>query len=298
MKDQHAENTSTSLLESLESVLERLGLPNDPNNTTNDHGGNSNCSTLNQTMNGTTSTSNNNIPVGNRLSSQGYDGPSNGFEMLSGEQLDTRLIPCYSIQSIIPHKGQLLWRAMCPCGCRLLQTRIDEGDLQEIQMIISELKDHLHYLMKHRYGSYVVQKFFQSSNIQEHYVDTIFSLIIQDVNKLKDVCMENYGTRVVQIMLENIMTARNIRAITHAMMTITVPLTKKFNGGYVIEQCVKIILNEIAWNCVDIARDKNGCCVIQNCLDHAEGEGTQHLVDEIMLNAAVLADDPYGFDLF
>ena len=37
-----------------------------------------------------------------------------------------------------------------------------------------------------------------------------------------------------------------------------------------------------------------GCSIIQKCLVHAEGEAEQLLDEGIILNATVLAEDPYG----
>ena len=53
-------------------------------------------------------------------------------------------------------------------------------------------------------------------------------------------------------------------------------------------------MNEAARSCVEIATDRSGCSVIQNCLAHTEGEAERLLVEGIILNAAVLAEDPYG----
>jgi hypothetical protein len=55
-------------------------------------------------------------------------------------------------------------------------------------------------------------------------------------------------------------------------------------------------LNEVARNCVDIATDKIGTTVIQKCLRQGDITATALLVTEIVSNAMVLAEDPYGFD--
>lgn len=57
------------------------------------------------------------------------------------------------------------------------------------------------------------------------------------------------------------------------------------------------LLNEAAKYCSDIARDKSGCCVLQLCVENSQGETRDRLVAQIIVNALVLAEDPYGFVL-
>ena len=61
---------------------------------------------------------------------------------------------------------------------------------------------------------------------------------------------------------------------------------------------LQYMLNIVANNSFKIATDKSGCCVIQQCVDYAEGETKEHLMAQIILNASLLAEDCYGFVLF
>ncbi|XP_071933530.1 pumilio homolog 12-like [Coffea arabica] len=54
------------------------------------------------------------------------------------------------------------------------------------------------------------------------------------------------------------------------------------------------ILDVVADNCLDIATDKSGCCVLQQCVEHARGEPRDRLIAEITANALVLSEHPYG----
>lgn len=54
------------------------------------------------------------------------------------------------------------------------------------------------------------------------------------------------------------------------------------------------ILNVVADNCLEIATDKSGCCVLQQCVAHAKGEPQIRLLAEIVANALVLSEHPYG----
>ncbi|KAK7319725.1 hypothetical protein RJT34_04450 [Clitoria ternatea] len=200
-------------------------------------------------------------------------------------------------------RGRLVSMAMDKSECLSLQQMIEEGTTGEINTIISELKNHLHLLIIHPYGNYVVQKFFQASNVTTVQVYAILSFIIRDTQKLKDACIDHNGTRVIQKIVESVQTQEGMLAILCAIRPITVPLVKTDKGRYVIQQCVmhfqpvykKVILDEMARNCLDIARNEFGCRAIQKCLDIAEGEAaTSQLVEEIVSKAVILAQDPFG----
>ncbi|KAL6982979.1 hypothetical protein U1Q18_016374 [Sarracenia purpurea var. burkii] len=54
------------------------------------------------------------------------------------------------------------------------------------------------------------------------------------------------------------------------------------------------ILSEMVNSCFEVAINKYGCCVLQSCVEHFQGEYRECLVAEIIANALHLAEDPYG----
>ncbi|KAL7243524.1 hypothetical protein ACSBR1_015842 [Camellia fascicularis] len=54
------------------------------------------------------------------------------------------------------------------------------------------------------------------------------------------------------------------------------------------------ILHELANNCLDIATEKSGWCVLQHCLAHSQGEPVNRLVAEIAINELVHSESCYG----
>lgn len=58
------------------------------------------------------------------------------------------------------------------------------------------------------------------------------------------------------------------------------------------------ILNVVADHCLEIATDKSGCCVLQQCVLHANGASKERLMTEIIDNALHLSEHPYGFVSF
>lgn len=58
------------------------------------------------------------------------------------------------------------------------------------------------------------------------------------------------------------------------------------------------LLNVVANKCFEIATDKTGCCVLQPCINHAQGEIKKKLIAAVMLYASLLAEDCYGSLVF
>lgn len=51
-------------------------------------------------------------------------------------------------------------------------------------------------------------------------------------------------------------------------------------------------------NCVELATDRHGCCVLQKCLSQSDGGQRHRLIYEITCNALVLSQDPFGYAIF
>ncbi|GMY38616.1 putative pumilio homolog 8, chloroplastic isoform X1 [Fagus crenata] len=54
------------------------------------------------------------------------------------------------------------------------------------------------------------------------------------------------------------------------------------------------ILNEIAENCLDIAINRSGCCLLQECIAYADKEARDQILVEIAANALLLSEHPFG----
>lgn len=51
-------------------------------------------------------------------------------------------------------------------------------------------------------------------------------------------------------------------------------------------------------NCVNLATDRHGCCVLQKCLSHSTGDQRRCLVYKITSNALILCQDQFGYSFF
>lgn len=57
---------------------------------------------------------------------------------------------------------------------------------------------------------------------------------------------------------------------------------------------VQILYDLVATKCYEIATDKSGCCILQQCVEHAQGKQRDRLVAEITAHALLLAENRYG----
>ncbi|XP_057733509.1 pumilio homolog 12-like isoform X2 [Arachis stenosperma] len=175
-------------------------------------------------------------------------------------------------------RGHVVTLARDQYGCRFLQAMIDDGIPQEVDMILDEVEDHTHELMTHHFGNYLIEKFFTSGKLTFFQFQRILRYVIMDVQQLKHTCMNDHGTRVAQKMLTSLRDPVQIACTVGRLMYITVPLLKNANGGYVIQQCVRVFTESCQ----------------KKCMAYGEGVPILRLVESIILNSGILSADPFG----
>ncbi|WCJ17862.1 pumilio 12 [Euphorbia peplus] len=229
----------------------------------------------------------------------GYAAPVRSNLQQYGGLMESR--PSPSIQLELEQvKGRIAALAKTQEGSRVLLKKIDEQRSDQIEMILSELKDHVCDLVVDQFANVVVQKLFGVCN-EEQITQLLFALIKSE-QRLLNICIHQHGTRAAQKIIEQMRTAEQRFALVSALKFITVSLCKNNNGHHVIQQCfkcfslddTKCLLDEIANSCLEIAMDKSGCCVLQKSLTRAEGELKDRLLSEVAANALILSEHPYG----
>ncbi|PWA99615.1 Armadillo-like helical [Artemisia annua] len=179
--------------------------------------------------------------------------------------------------------------------------KCEEGKAEDIEIIFNGIKDHIREVMVDSSMNYLGQKLFKVCN-EKQMTDIVLSIASDDGAGLSSICLNSHGTRAMQKLIELLTTTDQRTLIVSALKRITVPLTKNTNGHHVIQHCLKSfkvdevqpIMKVVADNCLDIAMDKSGCCVLQQCVLHADGVSRDRLMAEIIANALPLSEHPYG----
>ncbi|KAJ8541166.1 hypothetical protein K7X08_001982 [Anisodus acutangulus] len=197
-------------------------------------------------------------------------------------------------------RGKMVTYANDQQGSKMLQAKLEKGNKEEIENVLSEVIDYVGDLMKNQSGSYVIQKLFVVCNEEQR--TTIIQAITRSTHQFIGICFSQHGARAMQKLLDNLSTPQQRSLILSAITPVAVALANDQSGQHVIQYCVKTfsieytrhLLNEIANNCFAIATQKSGCCVLQSCVESARGELRDHLITEILTNAVQLSEDQYG----
>ena len=173
------------------------------------------------------------------------------------------------------------------------------------------------------FGNYLVQKLLQYGVTEQR-----TKLIAIAAEELLAIALNVHGTRVVQKMVETADTAEQVSAISAAIRCNCMELIRDMNGNHVVQRCLACMAREqarataaspspspllhprprteahpsqasfvyeaAAADCLAISTHRHGCCVMQRCLDRAEGEQRQAIVSEVIRHARRLVADPFG----
>lgn len=182
-------------------------------------------------------------------------------------------------------------------GCRYLQKKLEERNPEEIHQIWLETNQHVIEFMTDPFGNYLCQKLLEYCNDEERTI-----LIENASHDLVRIALNQHGTRALQKMIEHITTQGQIDTIIHALRYRVVELIQDLNGNHVIQKCLnklnsqdaQFIFDAVGKHCIDVGTHRHGCCVLQRCIDHADGEQKAWLIRQISNNAYVLVQDPFG----
>ncbi|MED6162898.1 hypothetical protein PIB30_074777 [Stylosanthes scabra] len=209
-----------------------------------------------------------------------------------------------SFSTVFHLRGKILHLAKTQCGCRVLQNSM-EGltSKEEVSVFFRELVvdgDNVVELMGHCFGNYVFQKLVEICN--EEQITAIVFNATNNAIKFVNLCLDIHGTRSVQKLLEHVTKQEQRSFVISALTPSVVTLSTHMNGLHVVDHCVKHFSSEhtkymlkiVAANIFKIATDKSGCCVIQQFVDHSEGDSKDQLMAGIIVNAPLLAQHCYG----
>ncbi|KAM7482445.1 hypothetical protein LguiB_007028 [Lonicera macranthoides] len=191
-------------------------------------------------------------------------GPVNSIGFYNGDVEPRPMV----MKSLLELRGKMYLLTKNKTGCSYLVRKFEEGNPQEMEVFFGEVKDYIRDIMMDKDGSNMIQKFFDVCS--DEHITQILSSVCSDEHCFTSICLDSNGTNMY--------------------------------GNHVIQKClakfssdeIETLLNVIADNCVEIARDKSGCCVMQQCIYQAHRLCKDRLISQVVSNALLLADDPFG----
>ncbi|CAD5327355.1 unnamed protein product [Arabidopsis thaliana] len=204
------------------------------------------------------------------------------------------------LASMVDSYGSVYLMAKDQLGCRLLQKFVDEGNFVDVMIIFKEVINNVIELGTDPFGNYLIQKLNEVCNEEQR--TQILIRLTSKPGLLVKISINNYGTRVVQKLIETVTTKEQISLVKSALVPGFLSLFRELNGNHVILNCLKFfspndnkfILEAATKFCIEIATTRHGCCVLQRCVSYSVGEQHEKLVDEISRNSLLLAQDPFG----
>jgi hypothetical protein len=182
-------------------------------------------------------------------------------------------------------------------GCRFLQKQLDTRNEKSLKFIFDEVVENIVELMSDPFGNYLCQKLLEHCSPEQRIA------IVRGVStNLVYICKNMHGTRAVQKMIELLNQADEIRIIRDSLKGSVVELIQDLNGNHVVQKCLhkmepndnQFIYDAVADNCVQVAKHKHGCCVMQRCIDHGTDDQRKQLIEEIRKNVNELVLDAFG----
>ncbi|KAK4212858.1 Pumilio y domain family member 4 [Rhypophila decipiens] len=182
-------------------------------------------------------------------------------------------------------------------GCRYLQKQLENRVPEQVRMIWLETNQHVVELMTDPFGNYLCQKLLEYCNDEER-----TTLIQNAAPEMVRIALNQHGTRALQKMIEHVTTPVQIHIIREALQHQVVELIQDLNGNHVIQKCLnkltardaEFIFNAVGNNCIEVGTHRHGCCVLQRCIDHADGDQKKWLIARITDHAYQLVQDPFG----
>ncbi|KAL0926418.1 hypothetical protein M5K25_002649 [Dendrobium thyrsiflorum] len=195
--------------------------------------------------------------------------------------------------------GRVYLMAKNQHGCRFLQRKLTECCQEDIDKIFLEIICHIVELITHPFGNYFVQKLLELCN--EEQMTLILKVITRRTGELFRMSCDMHGTRAVQKLIETLKTPEHASFVLSSLEPDIVLLMKNINGNHVAQRCFqylskysKYLMDAVISHCIELAKDRQGCCVLQTCLAHSDGDQKKRLMTKISSYSLLLSKDPYG----
>jgi hypothetical protein len=178
-------------------------------------------------------------------------------------------------------------------GCRFLQQKMNEMPPNVIVNIFKQTIPNICELCNDAFGNFFIQKLIELLN-----VDNLSILLHSMQNHFLYISTNPYGTRVIQKLLE-IDNVDIINILCKYMDKNMLDLFMNMNSIHIIQKTVTrlfpfsmFIYECIYSNMIIISLDKNGCCILQKCIESSRDKSKFMMI--VLKNILLYMTDQYA----
>ncbi|KAG5489149.1 hypothetical protein GH5_00007 [Leishmania sp. Ghana 2012 LV757] len=180
----------------------------------------------------------------------------------------------------------------------------------------SELMQHLVPLLRSGTVSATMGDVSYDPTTNEHGLSEVLLLISELSADIVSVACNTNGARVSQRIIDALCTHEEFDVYTKLLEPSIVDVAKDINGNHSLSKLIissrfcqlgdtnkstsgavaiyERIFRQIADNCLDICKNRQGCCIIQKCLQHAPDPYHTTIINTVLNNSLKLVQDPFG----
>ncbi|KAF5224485.1 hypothetical protein ECC02_002428 [Trypanosoma cruzi] len=197
------------------------------------------------------------------------------------------------------YRGHVVEMASDQHGCRELQSVLERYPYrsQEVQCVVNELLPCLPQVMASPYGNFLVQKLLEIAPDE----DRLHMLSQHLSGSLCEVAVSPHGNYAVQKLIDSLRSRREVEVVCAALQRGVLMLMNDLNGGHVVQKLLQCLPQDVAFvydaiveKTIDLCNDKQGCCVVQKCMDSAPPERLPQLQEAVLKHFLPLSMSPYG----
>ncbi|CAM43761.1 putative PUF1 [Leishmania braziliensis MHOM/BR/75/M2904] len=180
----------------------------------------------------------------------------------------------------------------------------------------SELMQHLMPLLRSGTTSATMGDVSYDPTTNNHHLSEVLLLISELSGDIVTVACNTNGARVSQRIIDALCTCEEFDVYTTLLEPSIVDVAKDINGNHSLSKLItssrfcqlgdsdasvsgavviyERIFQKIADNCIDICKNRQGCCIIQKCLQHAPKPYHTTIINTVLNNSLKLVQDPFG----
>ena len=182
-------------------------------------------------------------------------------------------------------------------GCKFLQDKLEKDKYIAFSYFFPALVPNINELIKDTFANYFIQKMlFYLNEAQMEYILKILA------PNFLDICIDSRGTRVVQSIMDLLLTEKLRKLFFDIIKPIFISLINEFISTHIIYKFINLFPefleetnNIIINNIIKIATHKRGCIFLQNYLSNMNKINLKNeLIQVLLKNCLILITDQFG----